>query len=32
MLVGMIASAPLSTFGGIAALVGIVLFIIGRFK
>jgi hypothetical protein len=32
MLVGMVASAPLSTFGGIAAFVGVVVFIIGRFK
>lgn len=32
MLVAVAASAPLSTFGGIAALAGIVLFLIGRFK
>lgn len=32
MLVGMVASAPLSTFGGMAAFVGVVVFIIGRFK
>jgi hypothetical protein len=31
-LVGIVASPPLSTFGGIAAFVGIVVFIIGRFK
>ncbi len=32
MLVGTAANPPVSTLGGIAAFVGIVVFIIGRFK
>lgn len=32
MLVGMAASPPLSTLGGTAAVIGFVVFIIGRFK
>lgn len=32
LLFGMVASRPLSTLGGIAAVIGFIVFIVGRFK